>query len=436
MKQSRFFLRAKARWIMCRLRSLLVLILAASSALGVLFARWVSFPLSRRVSGLHFSFLTYSPGHAGNPFLSYGVLAAICILAAAWAVWRFHSKALGWFSSCLLILSVAAWLQVSLGNSSLLTELVEENSEKHLEYVFTDKYVPINTGVDPTFRGAPLTTTLSDRLQTGWYFLGFGWYLATALGLGLFLHSINRRRSARWQVLPFTGLAVAGLIIGFSLRPFLGHLAFVRGQAAEANGNLQQAAEEYRRAIDYDSWYTDHPSLYSLIGKIDGNFGRTDTPEYRIYLIQFWVTQNNLPLAIDECEKLIRAGGVPGADCRLWTARIWAAYGEQLYASRAFGPSAEASQKALLFDPSMWFASYALSRAYYQIGRYHDSIDLIQKVLPRLGDASLRANLYSNLGDAYTQLGDHPNAHAAYAASYKDDNVFNVRGLTGLAGGY
>src|ERR1700730_8669648 len=287
----------ESRWIMSALRILLFLIPAAICTGVVVVARWVCFPLSRRVSGLHFSVLSYSPDQPGNPLLSYGVLAAICILVAAWAVLRNHPKALGWVSSCLLILSVAAWLQVSLGNSSLLTDLVDENSQKHLEYEFTNKYVPVNAGVDPTFLGSPSTITLSNRLETGWYFLGFGWYLATALGLGLYLYSIYGSRRARWQVLPFTGLAVAALTVGFSLRPFfwyflgfgwclatavglglflhaiyrwrrarwqafhflglavaalsigfsfrpfLGHLAFLRAQSAEAAGNLHSAAQ-------------------------------------------------------------------------------------------------------------------------------------------------------------------------------------------------
>jgi hypothetical protein len=46
----------------------------------------------------------------------------------------------------------------------------------------------------------------------------------------------------------------------------------------------------------------------------------------------------------------------------------------------------------------------------------------------------LRANLNSNMGDAYTRLGDYQHAHLAYRYSYFVDNILNWRALMSLVG--
>jgi predicted Zn-dependent protease len=88
----------------------------------------------------------------------------------------------------------------------------------------------------------------------------------------------------------------------------------------------------------------------------------------------------------------------------------------------------------LALAPDQWLAVYCLSTAYFDTGRYQESIDLIEGLLKGLADPQLRANLNSNMGDAYTRLGDYQHAHLAYRYSYFVDNILNWRALMSLVG--
>jgi tetratricopeptide (TPR) repeat protein len=229
-------------------------------------------------------------------------------------------------------------------------------------------------------------------------------------------------------------LATLVLVIGCSARPFLAHVAFANGQQAESRGDPARAVSQYQQAMRLDGWYAINTAVYKRIGAIDATFGRVDTFEYAIYHAELMVAENNYPAAVAEYERLVEIGGEHARFLKARCYDILNNYGTQLYLAGAIGDACHAWQEVLTLNPTQWLAIYCLSTAYFDTGRYQESIDMIVGLLKGLADPELRANLNSNLGDAYTRLGDYQHAHLAYRYSYFVDNILNWRALMSLVG--
>jgi tetratricopeptide (TPR) repeat protein len=153
-----------------------------------------------------------------------------------------------------------------------------------------------------------------------------------------------------------------------------------------------------------------------------------------MYRAQLLLAENNFPGAIGEYQKL---NGVPGAPAELikrTMSEIWTTYGLRLYADGAIGSAIIAWQNVMALDPNNWLAISCLSTAYFNTGRYLESVELIERLLKDVADPGLRADLNSNLGDAYTRLGEYEKAKLAYRVSYAVDNILNWRALMSLVG--
>jgi len=405
----------------------------------VLMTKWVAFTLSKQIQGLHLSILGYVPGHHVNVALSFGFAAAVLIAIAALMYSLRHWRVLAVTGVIILLVALFAVMQVAFLHSGLLKELQDEEIQAKGAADFTKRYLPTNAGSEGSdaigIKGLP-TETVWQRFVAAWYFMGFGWYVIVVLGLSALLYGTARMPRASQRVLIFAGmtLAMAAVAIGCSSRPLLAHLAFVRGQQAESRGDLARAVREYREAMRLDGWYDINTEVYQRIGAIDSNLGRSDTFEYGIYHAEQMLSQNNYQAAIAEYERLVETGGEHARFLKSRTFEIMNIYGIQLYSAGAIGNACIAWQRVLELDPTQWLAVYCLSTAYFDTGRYQESIDLIQGLLKELADPQLRANLNSNMGDAYTRLGDYQHAHLAYRYSYFVDNILNWRALMSLVG--
>lgn len=406
----------------------------------VLVSHWVALTITNRLAGLHAPLFGYKSGHPGSLLLSWGVAAALLIAVSAFAcrlkLWRSLSIA----GAALLLLTLGGLLQVAVGEPGLLKEIGDEESQwASAVNTFQTKYLPVNQGVEPdNASGPPLSTsivTVWDRLIVARYFMGRGWYLTVVIGLLAFFYGRarlsprSRARLTMWTlvlVLSSTAIALA--------RPLAAQIAVVRGQIAEAEGNPALAIERYREAVRLDDWYAIHAALYIRIGAIDFSFGRTDTLEYGFYHSQLLFSQKSYLPAIQELERLLPKAGSQTKLVHDLLADRWTAFGTALYAEGAVAAAVPAWQKALRHDPSSWLAGFCLSRAYFEVGRYQDSIDLILPMTKVVRDPEFRSALDTNLGDDYTRIGDLAEAKLAYRHSYLIDYVLNWRGLSDMIG--
>jgi tetratricopeptide (TPR) repeat protein len=228
-------------------------------------------------------------------------------------------------------------------------------------------------------------------------------------------------------------LAVCSAAIALA-RPLAAQIAVARGQIAEAEGNPALAIEKYREAMRLDDWFAIHAALYVRIGAIDSSFGRTNTLEFRLYHSQQLFSQKNYVPAIQELEGLFPNAGSQSKLLHDLLADRWTAYGTALYAKGAVAAAIPAWQKALAHDQSSWLAGFCLSRAYFEVARYQDSIDLTLPMTKLIRDPEFRSALDTNLGDDYARIGDLAQAKLAYRHSYLIDYVLNWRGLSDMIG--
>jgi tetratricopeptide (TPR) repeat protein len=410
----------------------------------VLISHWVALTVTDRLSGLHAPLLGYVTGKAGNPVLSWGAAAAVLLLAAAVMYSRKHWRCLAVVGAGLLLLCFAGLLQLAFGEADLLKEVGDEEVNFVAIQQFENRYLPVNFGKEASNALGP---GISDSIVTAWdrvvaarFFMGRGWYLTLSAGIAAFFYAKKRLADKRQKSLlvKVTVVAALFLAIGFSLRPTIAQVTVARGQDAEAKGEPDLAIARYRRAMRLDKWFAVHTDLYQRIGAIDYNFGRTDTIEYGIFFAELMASQNNLNDAIQQYERLIpRAEAVSAQSVELVRSReaeLWTALGKQLYSRGAIGTAVQAWENAISKDQSQWLAGFCLCRGYFETGRYQQSVTWIQSIIKRVRDQETRANLESNLGDAYMRLDELALAHLAYRRSYIIDYVLNWRALSDLIG--
>lgn len=405
----------------------------------VLLTKWIAFTLSKRIIGLDLSIFGNLPHGSGHALISYGAVAAVLFMLGAWTYSRRSWRALACIGTLMLLTALFAVLQVAFVRSPLLVELLGEESQAKTASQFNHYYLPLNSGIEESnvlgLAGLP-TATVWYRFLSACYFMGFGWYVTVIGGLGVFLYGICRAPRGRSRALIFAGACgtAALLTVLCSARPLLAHVAAVQAQKAESNGDLSQAIRQYREALRLDQWYAIQPDLYLRIGAIDFASRRFNTIEYGMYHAELMLAENNFAAAIAEYQKLNGIAGAPGEVIKRRTLEIWTACGLRLYADGAIGSAIIAWQSVLALNPNYWLAVSCLSTAYFNTGRYQESVDLIERLLKEVANPGLRADLHSNLGDAYTRLGDYQKAKLAYRVSYSIDNILNWRALMSLVG--
>jgi tetratricopeptide (TPR) repeat protein len=410
----------------------------------VVISHWVAFTISNRVSGLHAPLLGYVGGKSGNPLLSYGVLCAVLILFSAVAYSRKHWRGLAVIGAILMLVCFAGLLQVAYAEPDLLKELGDEETEFTVRQEFQNKFLPINFGKEASNAHGSVVAndivTAWDRVVAARYFMGRGWYLAFVIGIAAFFYAKKhiRERRERALVVRAVLLAAACLAIVFSIRPIVAQITVARGLEAEARGDVNLAIARYRRAMRIDGWFAIRPDLYQRIGAIDFNFGRSDTVECHVFFAELWASQKNYSSAIVSLQQAAPKSEQISRDLgqlvRKRQADIWTEYGGTLYATGSVGAAIPAWERALALDDDQWVAGYCLSRAYFETGRYSESVALIQRMIKGLRDPEVRADFDSTLGDDYTRLNELALAKLAYRRSYLIDYVLNWRALSDMIG--
>lgn len=408
-----------------------LLILACVPALLML--SWVSFPLSHALTAASLPLL--GSGAGGLGWISYGAAGGLALLVAAYAFGRERPKQLFYAGACLLLLTVAALLQLAFSEPQLLKRLADEADWNMAAALFASSYLPRNLGAEPTQWRYLWFDSIGDRLISAWYFMGLGWYTAAGVSMTLSCAAaLQMSASARRRAIVLTLFAIVITVVAFVHGPLQGESELQLAQRAEANGHLDVAIRRYRRAIAVDGWNGLDVNVQKRIGEIDAALHDNSTPQYRLYYAEYLVEQDRLPEAIAAYEDLAVTGGALRSVGEWRAAELWTSYGLSLYASGAFGSAVKAWQRALAREPSMWLAAYYLTRGYYAVGRYQEAISVASKTAHNVADPIFLSNLYANLGDAYTRRDEFALAHLAYGDSYASDYIGNLRGLSSLVG--
>lgn len=402
----------------------------------ILIFRWVNFTLSDDLYGGAFSLFGYTPIHLRFTFASFGAIAAgILMLAAVFCALRKP------FWQCLMagalfLLLAGAYLQVAVGDTRLAIEAARQS----------DWFLWIVAGQSPGAR--PETElwqrlafdTVGDRLYTGWYYLGLGWYLGLLAAIAMFVaaaRAIDARYARRIAML--TVVSTAALAVLFLVRPFRAQRALQLAVQAQADARYENAISSYVDAMRLDGWYRLNPRIHERIGAAYTTLQRINEPDAVVYRSELTIDRyredaatGELPRAIADYDLLSARDDAVGVVARWRAADVGIIYGLHLFQGGAFGSAVRAWEQVLQKDPDNWLAAYYLTMGYPEVGRYHEMAEVSQRFIDDCADPVALGAFYLALGDAQTWMGSAGTGQAAYYKSYYYDYTFNRRGLSSL----
>ncbi len=380
----------------------------------------------------------YAPGHPPVVLDSFGILAVVILIAAAGSILAHRPGLQGLLGLLLILLTLLAYLRVAVGDSQLLLALARQS----------DWWLIIAGHPPPVARTEPGVwpqlgfDTVIDRLISGWYYLGLGWYSGAAAGLvitGTALASSTALR--RTVVLASVAFSCAALTAIVFMKPVLAERSFTSAINAEANGDLLKAKAEYHRAMALDSWYALNPQLYERIGRSDEALGRTDSMEYRFYQAEMIFDHNlgqgsiwQMNLAINECDQIANTQWTIGTVAKVRAVDMRVLYGLHLFENGSFGSAVAAWEEVMRREPDNWLAAYYLTLGYPTVRGYSNLAEVSERFLSKCADPLATGVFYNSLGKAQVHLDMLDASRASYIASYKRDYINNSVAIRSLVG--
>jgi hypothetical protein len=378
-----------------------------------------------------------------NPSLSFGWMAVLIGGIAG----------IGWFYRSNRVMAVCAVAGLGLCVFSAIYlalidpafwSLVDENAQYASMMSFSRRNLPVNYGIEPSFQinlAAETvqmnlsTETVMNRLATAVYFMSWGWWICLTGDLFLLIAylKISGRRSRRWVALTTSAmLATQGIVLSTSCAA---QYLQERGDRDMARGGYTEALQRYEAAQRLDRQLARSERSHLHLGDAYYQLGIFSHPNARFYLGDRYAQAMNFDAALAEYLLAAQEASTPLQEIihkRItWT---YISMGLMQYRKGQIGPASGWWEVALAFDPAQLQAAYFLVKAYFDQGRYEQSIATARFLLRRSRDPLLNANVQANLGDCYWRLNDFTKARAAYAASMLLDSFANLRIFKSLGG--
>jgi tetratricopeptide (TPR) repeat protein len=402
---------------------------------GSVVLKWVEYPFSRNLRGLQLPLFRDIALMPHLTLLSFGMLAALVLLAGLLFLRR-SAGLLAGAAAILLTIFALVPAHIAFERPALLQRLAEESQVMPLINAFAKDYLPQNYGAPEVIPKRLILYSGWGRFVAAWSFLRLGWYF---FGLGSLLvafYVLRRLTGQRaFPALAIFGLPVAALAI--VLAPaMVGQHLFTKGALAKAEGRNLDAIEDFRRSMRWDSWHARDIDLYGMIGELQRASGiAEDSPERHINRALELEQASNYQQAVFELEGAAKAGGELGDTARRAAARAQFSLGLALYRAGGVGAAVTHWQEGLALDPMQVYSLPYLARGYFTLGSYNSSVQMVDEVVKIVKDHnSLVADAYSVGADAYAKLGQDGKAREYYNLSLTVDPVQNYWALTGLVG--
>jgi tetratricopeptide (TPR) repeat protein len=202
-----------------------------------------------------------------------------------------------------------------------------------------------------------------------------------------------------------------------------------------ASGRYVEALRRYEAAQRLAPQLAQSEWTHLRIGEAYYHLGMPSHQHGRFYLGDRYAQQGDVAAALSEYLMVAQEASAPlQTVVRKRIARTYIQMGSTLYRHGEVGPAVGWWEKALAFDSTQIQAAYFLCRAYFDQGRYHQSIDMGHSLLPHIQNQLLKANIHANLGDSYWKLNDFRRARQAYESSMRMDTFANYRIFKSLGG--
>jgi hypothetical protein len=403
------------------------LLLMASSILG-----WIDRPVLGWLIGFRMPLSERLPA-----MLSYGVFcfcAGVLTLMAVFDRFRWISILTG---GAALLLSLHFLLAYSILNAKDIILVNELNQQEARMILFNNKNLPISFMINPTFDPAIITDTISDRLYATIHFSTFGWY-SVLLGSALILVSYFKVIS-NTNIKSISGIVLLSLVL---LYVCVVALPFCVAEYHRNNGDYYLGAGMYYKALDeYEIYKTmDKSSEYiksfhNHIGKIYYFIGRRDMCDSYIYRGSMYLEQKEFPMAIyyyskaNDCDHSIMSA--VGSSFLVY---VYIRYGLNEYQSKVINSAIDLWKQSLKVNPSQIEAYYYLSRAYYDMSSYEESVMAGLQFVNLSKNRIRNAEMSCNVADSFYKMKRFDQAREFYLKSLDFVVDGNQRALMSLVG--
>ena len=412
-----------------------LLLIGSALVIGSVILKWVQFPFSHNLSGLKFSLLRDAGLTPHLTLFSFGMVG-LGVLLLGLVLLKAYPPFLGLAAAILITLWAIAPAQIAYRQPSMLRRLTYELEVVPILNVFSKEYLLQNYGAPEVLPKRLVLYSAWGRFVAAWSFLRLGWY---CFGLGALLvgtYAIAQMPAGRLT----RGLLLLCLPLGAFLiivaPPALGQHYFTNGALAATRGRNQEAIENFRKAMRWDSWHSHDIDLYATIGQLQKTAGiSSNSAERHIERAVGLRSANDYEGAIFEFSRAAEAGGALGETARRESARTRLSLGLALYRAGGVASAVNNWELVLAEDPTLIYVVPYLIRGYYDLGRYQAGIDTAQRLIKLIKDHKFTlANIYSMTADCYAKLGPDAEARRYYSLSLAADPILNYWALTGLAG--
>jgi predicted negative regulator of RcsB-dependent stress response len=317
----------------------------------------------------------------------------------------------------------------------LFWKLVDENEQYAQMMAFSARFLPGNFGSEPMFQPALSTESVLDRLATAAYFMSHGWWTCL-MGSILLLAgalTVGGWRSVRWVVATF--LVVFGSLGLIFFEGFAAQHLQARGDKDLGRGHFAEAIQRYQAAQELDPQLLKHERVHLRLGEAYDRLGMASHPSVHFYRGDFYSQQGDWEAAVVAYRLAARKASGPLAEVlKRRTARAYVAMGLAQYRQDNTGHAVALWEKAATFEPDQLLTTYFLTKAYFDQGRYEQSITMARLLLARSRNQLVNANVHANIGDDYWRLQDYNSARNAYQAALQLDPFANFRIIKSLGG--
>jgi tetratricopeptide (TPR) repeat protein len=412
-----------------------LLIIGSCLVFGSVILKWVQFPFSHNLTGLKFSYL-HDPGITPHLTLFSAGLIGMGVLGLGLVVRKRFPMVLGLAAAILIMLWVIAPAQIAFRQPSVLRRLTYELGVMPLQNVFSREYLLQNYGSAELVPKRLVLYSAWGRFVAAWSFLRLGWY---CFGLGAVLvgaYSIAQMPSGKLTRLFLLLCLPIGALTIVLIPPAIGQRYCTDGALAAIHGRNQEAIDDYRKAMRWDSWHAHDIDLYATIGELQKQAGISpDSAERHIHRAVALRSANEFEPALFEFSRAAEAGGAVAETALREVAVTHMSLGLALYRAGGINSAVTNWELALAEAPTFIYVLPYLARGYYDVGRYQAGIDTAERLAKLIKDHDFAlANTYSTAGDCYAKLGKDAEARRYYSLSLAADPIINYWALTGLAG--
>ena len=313
--------------------------------------------------------------------------------------------------------------------------LVDENAQLKQIMAFSRLYLPANLGMPPTFQALLATDTVVDRLVAASYFTGSGWWVCLIGGILLVIAACvtGGRQTVQWAAcMGMILFASQGMLMS---RGLIAQYVHDRGNRYMVRGQYAEAVQQYESAQHYDPQLTRGAGIHRQLGEAYYHLGASSYPQARFYVADRYTQEGNAQAAMSEYLLAAQdASGLLACIIQRRLAWMYVEMGIMQYRRDERGGAISWWERALSVDTSQLQAAYFLIRAYFDQGRYEQSIAMGEFVVSRSQNRLINADVQANIGDSYWMLQKFDNARQAYADSLRLDPYANFRVFKSLGG--